>query len=249
MKSKGHISHAWLSALLLCLAGRCSFAAPFEVSSPRVADHAGIEATAQWTHRPSKQTWELPKLELATPLGDDIEVKLSDQYRRVDTDGRPSVDGLGDAELEVKWAFARQHHDTGFDMAIEPALQLPSGDRSDGLGAGATQLALPLLIGRTFGRLELETEIAYTHVFGTDSDALGGGLLGLWKTTARLKLGLELYARAPARHFSGTELDGNAGFKWAPLRHWELKGLIGRTLRNAADDPRTRVKLVTQYTF
>lgn len=203
----------------------------------------------QWTQRPSKQAWELPKLELATPLADDVEIKLSDRYRRISKEGQQQADGLGDAELELKWAFAREHRGTGFDMAVEPALQLPTGDRSSGLGAGTTQLTLPLLIGHRIGRLELETEIAYSHVFGFDSDSLDGGVLGLWQTTTRLKLGLELYARSPIRHFSATELDCNVGFKWALLRHWELKGLIGRTLRNAADGPRSRIKLVLQYTF
>lgn len=72
------------------------------------------------------------------------------------------------------------------------------------------------------------------------------GVLLTTKPRDSLKLGVEIAGEAPEGRFSDSELSGNVGFKWKATPHFEIHGLLGRTLRSPEGKPTTRVKLVAE---
>ena len=58
--------------------------------------------------------------------------------------------GLGDIEVGAKWRFL-QETDATPQVGIFPLLELPTGDQNRGLGAGHTQVFLPVWVQKTLG--------------------------------------------------------------------------------------------------
>lgn len=64
--------------------------------------------------------------------------------------GGPSVYGIGDIELGLKWRFVVQT-DNRPDIGIFPFLELPTGDKDRGLGAGEVQAFFPVWLEKDVG--------------------------------------------------------------------------------------------------
>lgn len=66
-------------------------------------------------------------------------------------EGGPETRGYGDTEVGIKYRFVHET-DSLPQIGIFPLVELPTGNADRGLGAGHTQVYLPLWIQKSFGK-------------------------------------------------------------------------------------------------
>ena len=86
-----------------------------------------------------------------------------------------SASGLGDIVFRSKWRFVKAE---GGGLAAGLDVRLPTGDKDDLLGTGATQVKLSLYYSGDYGRFSPHLNVGYTFSEGKASDATGNFNLG-----------------------------------------------------------------------
>ena len=98
------------------------------------------------------RTWEqeAPLFDLNYGLADGVQVKFEAPLVVLDpADHRSARAGVGDLSLGTKLRFATEK-EAPISISIYPALGVPTGSRSRGLGTGSPSLTLPVQVGRHF---------------------------------------------------------------------------------------------------
>ena len=222
-----------------------STASPFEVDSTSTAEEVELKSALEHRDTSSRETWIAPKLAVAFPVTERLELEVAAGYRKVRLDGA-THQGLGDSSLELKWRVVDETpHGVGF--AVIPELSLPTGSERRGLGSGHAGLVVPVVMEKHLGPVTLAGELGYGLSLGGDEEEyVPMGVLVTWEPRDTLKLGVEIAGEAPADHLSHCELSSNVGFKWKATQRVEIHGLVGRTVHSPASDPTTRFKLVAE---
>ena len=92
------------------------------------------------------------------------------------------ADGLGDAEIGLKWRF---YEKDGLSFAIAPSLSLPTGDDEKGLGTGKVGLGLNFIASKELGDgWNVHGNAAWAHVDFKDQAAKDASNLDLWGFSA-----------------------------------------------------------------
>jgi hypothetical protein len=149
--------------------------------------------------------------------------------------------GLGDILLRAKYNFLES---PGGGLAAALDLRLPTGDKEQLLGTGATQTKLSLIYSGDYDRVAPHLNLGYTLSSGRVSGALGTFTLGdevpvPTQPTASGAYGTVFRGQSPASALSQSdlevpdELDYTAGLAVSLTPRITLNGdVIGRTLRN-----------------
>jgi hypothetical protein len=135
----------------------------------------------------------------------DTQLSLTAPLTTAGGDGAPTASGLGDVQLGIKYRFL--HETNGWpQMAFYPAVTLPTGDASRGLGNGRAWVQLPLWAQKswgawtTYGGGGVNLNSAPGH-----RDNPFGGWLVQRDFGENLSLGGEFFAQ-------GRDLDSDKGF-------------------------------------
>lgn len=148
--------------------------------------------------------------------------------------------GLGDILLRGKWNFVERR---GGGLAAGLDLRLPTGDKDNLLGTGATQAKLALIFSQDFGRFAPHLNVGYTLSSGHLPASVGTFALGNEVPTPTQPAASGAYGnvfggQAPGSALSSSdlkvpdEIDYTAGFVWAPSPRVSITAdFIGRTLR------------------
>ena len=152
---------------------------------------------------------------------------------RVDGALTGTSEGFGDMRVELKYAFAEL---AGINLAIKPAVIMPTGKYSAGLSEGRWQPGVTLIATKEFdeGTYALHTNLGYEHHdYRVDadlqrSDLFSGSIAGEMKVLKGLTIvadfglatnpdkasnELPVYALTGARYEINEHLDINAGIK------------------------------------
>jgi hypothetical protein len=133
-------------------AGRLSAGPPFLTDDPEPVDYQHWEfylfATGDRTGR--TDTVDGPAVELNYGVAPETQLHLGVSVANFSADGQPSSSGLGDTELGIKYRFL-QETDTRPQIAIFPAVELPTGSASRGLGNGRAWYHLPVWLQKSYG--------------------------------------------------------------------------------------------------
>ncbi|MCG6941662.1 MAG: transporter [Thiohalocapsa sp.] len=165
-------------------------------------------------------------------------------------DGRTNW-GYGDTEIGVKYRFLDGGPDgTGLMAGLFPLVELPTGDEHLGLGAGKTQVYVPLWLQKVFGRWTTYGGGGYWFNPGSgNKDYWFVGWLLQRQVTDQLALGGELF------HQSADTVDGvdSTGFNLGGVydfssRH-HLLFSAGEGIQNASETNTFSYYLGYQYTF
>ncbi|HEY7896151.1 MAG TPA: hypothetical protein VIC24_14715 [Gemmatimonadaceae bacterium] len=97
---------------------------------------------------------------LKVGLAPRVQLEISDAWMR-NTSVGPARDGGGDLAVAVKWRIADSLPVLG-SFAVLPALKLPTGSVSDGLGTGSTDARLTLISSHQIGPVELDINAGFT---------------------------------------------------------------------------------------
>lgn len=151
-----------------------------------------------------------------------------------------SASGLGDVLLRGK---LRVLSSAGGGLALGADVRLPTGDKDDLLGTGATQAKASLIYSADYGRVSPHINAGYTYSSGSGSSGVATYKLGDEKPTP-LSTAPDAYdtvfrGNTPNAPVTGVNLDipdeinYTAGFAVSASPRLSLSAtLVGRTLRN-----------------
>jgi hypothetical protein len=125
---------------------------PFVTDDPQPPElgHFEINVAAQSVRHRGGSEGTLPGIDANYGATEDLQLHLAAGLATQRSDGQSRQYGYGDTELGAKYRFLHQE-EIGWDVAIYPAIDLPSGDSGRGLGGGHTRVFLPLWVQKDFG--------------------------------------------------------------------------------------------------
>ncbi len=145
------------ASVAACLATLALAGPPLETDDPETLDKGKFELNTAYTMqrtardaagvRTSDQ--ETPLFDLAFGFAEGIQLKFEMPLRVLAETGAPTQVGIGDASFGSKLRLLRED-EAPFALSIYPAVGIPFGNASDGLGTGSTSVTLPVEIGRHF---------------------------------------------------------------------------------------------------
>jgi hypothetical protein len=152
-----NVALCWLGALValvLSMAlGVSSVLAspPFKTDDPEPVEyqHWEINIASQYANDRDGVSSTAPHFEVNYGLRPNVELHLLVPFSYDRPRGGPTLYGLGDVELGVKYRFVQETSKVPM-VAISPMVHLPSGNSSRGLGAGEPQLFLPLWLEKSW---------------------------------------------------------------------------------------------------
>jgi len=203
---------AFLAALIFCsaLAQRFGWAGPpFLTDDPEPVElgHWELYAASQWTASHDAASGTLPHVEVNYGALPELQLHVIVPATLAWQSGQPVQYGLGDIELGAKYRFVKEG-DLRPQIGIFPLVLLPTGSRGRGLGAGTTQVLLPVWIQKSFGPWTTYGG-GGVHLASGDDDLVGGWLLER-KLLDALTLGTEVFCTIPLNE-GPVELQVNVG--------------------------------------
>ncbi|MGD1089679.1 MAG: transporter [Verrucomicrobiota bacterium] len=138
--------------LNLILATRTFAGPPFLTDDPGPTDYQHWEnyLFATGDHENGHYTIYGPALEINYGVLPDTQLSLSVPLTTIGGGGAPTVSGLGDVQLGLKYRFL--HETNGWpQISFYPAVTLPTGDASRGLGNGRAWFQFPFWLQKSWG--------------------------------------------------------------------------------------------------
>lgn len=150
--SKGVVRRASLSLGCLCAVTLALGGPPFVTDDPEPVEyqHSEIYLASIVQREPGDTNGTLPHLEFNYGVIPDVQLHIIAPAAFDARSGNARQFGYGDTELGVKYRFIDEADDRP-QVAIFPLVELPTGASARGLGAGHTQLFLPVWVQKGLG--------------------------------------------------------------------------------------------------
>ena len=125
---------------------------PFRTDDPEPVDlgHREVYLFSLGQHAPGASAGFGPAVEFNYGILPDTQFHLIVPYAYDRAQGLPAQGGLGDTEVGVKYRFLHET-DALPQIGIFPFVEIPTGDAARGLGAGHTQVYLPVWLQKSWG--------------------------------------------------------------------------------------------------
>jgi len=125
---------------------------PFETDDPELVDlgHWEVYAAASYFGNGSGATGTAPQVEVNYGAFPDIQLHVIAPFAFNAPKIGSSFYGYGDTELGIKFRLVSDW-DSNFQMATFPLVELPTGNKTQGLGSGQTQAFIPLWFQKQLG--------------------------------------------------------------------------------------------------
>jgi len=180
---------------------------PYLTDDPVPVDYQHWEAYlfATGDHTDNGYTIQGPAVEVNYGALPDTQLHLATSLTSVGNDGEATASGFGDMELGVKYRFL--HETNGWpQIAIFPAVELPTGDAGRGLGDGRAWFKLPVWAQKSWGpwTTDVGGGAALNSAPGQRNYPYGGWLLQR-EVGEHFSLGGEIFAQ-------GAATDGDQGY-------------------------------------
>jgi hypothetical protein len=203
---------ALVAALLLttALARHAAWAGPpFLTDDPEPVEprHWEFYLASQWSGTRQAASGTAPHIEVNYGALPELQLHVIVPAVLAWQSGRPVEYGLGDVELGAKFRFVDEG-EWRPQIGTFPLVLLPTGSAARGLGAGTTQVLLPIWIQKSFGRWTTYGG-GGLHLASGDNDLVAGWLLQR-ALVDRLTLGTEAFFTIPLNG-GPLELQVNAG--------------------------------------
>jgi hypothetical protein len=125
---------------------------PYQTDDPEPTEtgHLEILVSATSMAEAGRSQGGLPQLQLNYGPMKDVQLSFSPQLAFSAPVNGPTNFGVGDTQVSVKYRFLHET-DTCPQAAVFPAMVLPTGSAERGLGAGQTQVLLPMWFQKSWG--------------------------------------------------------------------------------------------------
>ncbi|QXL84287.1 transporter [Comamonas sp. NLF-1-9] len=125
-----------------------------QAAHPLLTDDTGTQGAGRWqlelntdhtrARADGQSAWQKAVgTTLTHGVSDALDVAVSAPWLQVSEPGEARVRGLGDTTVQAKWRFFE--NDEGWSLGLRPALVLPSGSASKGLGNGRASASVALI--------------------------------------------------------------------------------------------------------
>jgi len=200
------------AALLLASAfvGRTAWAGPpFLTDDPQPVDlkHWEFYLASQWSVANHSGSGTLPHIEVNYGALPELQLHVIVPATLAWQSGQPVQYGLGDIELGAKYRFVDEGERRP-QIGTFPLVLVPTGSKERGLGAGTTQVLLPIWIQKSLGPW-MTYGGAGLHLASGDDDVVAGWLLQR-KLLGMITLGAEAFFTFPLND-NPVELQVNLG--------------------------------------
>lgn len=155
-----------MAAAWLALAGSA------HAAHPLITDDTGTQGTGHWqfeanTDHTRVRDGGVTQRELGANatltygLTETLDIAANLPWQRFSSTGVPSVSGVADATVQAKWRF--YENGQGWSLGVRPALTLPTGSESKGLGNGRSTASVALLSNLESGPWTWLANAGYTY--------------------------------------------------------------------------------------
>jgi hypothetical protein len=203
----------WLLALVPATAWA---GPPFITDDPEPVDyqHWEVYLASETQHGPDGMSGTLPHIEVNYGLVPNLQVHLIAPDGFASSATGPRQYGYGTTELGAKYRFVEES-DSVPEIGVFPLVELPTGNSSEGLSTGHTQVYLPVWLQKSFGSWV---------VYGGGGYWInpGPGYRNYWFTgvvlqrqvTKTLAIGAEIFHQTAQTRPGGSSSQVNVGFTW-----------------------------------
>jgi hypothetical protein len=203
-------------------------------AEPTEYRHWEIYLASQIAHDSSGWSGTSPHVEIDYGAIRNLELSLTAPVA-FDSSNRRSQFGYGDTALEVKYRFVQETARLP-QIAVEPQVELPTGDAKRDLGAGHTQVFLPLWLQKSSGPWNTYGGGGYWINPGAENrNWWFAGWVVERKLSSRLTVGLEIFHETAkqAGGMSDTKFTAGTIFDFSDSYH--LLFSIGHTMQGRSE--------------
>lgn len=225
---------------------------PFITDDPEPVDYQAWEVNYALTGSRDRNGTSafLPQIDTNYGIASGVQFHVQPQLAYTSQGGSRAY-GLGDTELGLKYRLTPESENADDWMAsLYPLVEIPTGNASRNLGAGASSFYLPLWLQTSRNGWTTYGGGGYWVNNGPNAkNAWAGGWVALYQVTERLQFGGELLGKTadiPGGHgTTGFNLGGTYGL----AKDYNLLFSAGRGLTNAADSNEKSVYLALQVLY
>ncbi len=222
------LSLAWASAV--------SAGPPFVTDDPEPVDlrHYELYLASQYQHSSRDAGGTLPHVEFNYGIIPETQFHVIAPLAFDAPAGAPRQTGYGDTELGLKYRFLGETDDRP-QLGVFPLVELPTGDSSRGLGAGHTQIYLPLWAQKTSGKWTCYGGGGYWINPGAGNrDWWFAGAVVQRQVLPNLAVGAEVFHETAKSDSVGPDTRANLGLTWDLSEGSHILASAGPGLSGAA---------------
>ena len=244
---------AWCSALLI-LPGSATAGPPFRTDDPEPVElgHYEFYTFSTGTTVTDDTSGVLPGFEYNYGLIPDGQFHVVAPVAFDNPSGGPTEFGYGDTELGFKYRFIHED-EKGWkpQVGFFPLLEIPTGDKDRGLGAGHVSAFFPIWVQKSFGDWTTYGGGGYwiNHGSGTDQDFWFVGWLLQRQITKKLTLGGEIFYQTADEVGGKDSTAFNVGGFYDINDHNHILFSAGSGLQNASETNQFSWYLGYQFTY
>ncbi len=224
----------WAFFLLVVLCRQTTFAGPpFFTDDPEPVElkHWEIYFASQYSQTEDSRSGTAPLIDANYGAFPNLHLHVALPAVFNHPDGEPTAYGYGDTELGFKYRVI-QETDLCPQVAIYPAVDLPTGDSDRGLGNGKTQAFFPLWLQKSWGPWTTYGGGGYWINPGEDRQNWGYfGWVVQRSLFQNLLLGAELFHRTPDTVGRDSSSGFTAGGQYNLTDHYHLLLSIGKDFK------------------
>jgi hypothetical protein len=221
---------------------------PFVTDDPEPVDYQHWEFYIASQHTQTSDGWSgtAPHFELNYGVITNVQLHLIAPLAYDAPKNGAAQYGYGDTELGVKFRFLQE---TSLlpQAGVFPLLEIPTGDRSRGLGSGQWQVFLPLWLQKSFGDWTIYGGGGYGINPGAGNQNWGfGAAVVQCQVRDNVLVGGEIYHRTAMQTGGRDDTAFNLGTVIDLIEHQHLLFSAGRSIDGPTD---FQVYLAWQFTF
>jgi hypothetical protein len=228
------------STVLTLATASVASASPYNVPDIDVADSWEINVSGKYESSPGAEMREARVFGITAPLREGLETSVTFGWGRA-KEGGVSLAGPLDLEWAVEAEILHQANNGAASLSLEPALLAPAG--TGGLSEHAWSVALPIVLSRQIGPLQLSGLISYAHIFGRGADEVGLGILASYALSAVFSVGVEASRSGLSDDFEETEHGYGVGAVWEVSPGYELQLRLGYSREEGGNEDEAHLAL------
>lgn len=194
---------------------------PFLTDDPDPIDYSTYEAIPFYSldRAADGKTLTGPGVDFNYGIWHEMHLNIQPGFVHALPDGGPSQFGLGDTRVALKWRFLDETEDAP-EIAIYPAVELPTGSATKGLGNGQAWYQFPIWLEKSWGKWTSYGGGGWTlNRAPGQRDYFYGGWLLQRSMSDQLFLGGEVYSQASTGAGSAGYTALNLGGGYAFSKH------------------------------
>lgn len=180
------------------------------------------------------RVFSTPNVDFNYGLSEHLQLKVEIPWLVLHANGQPSVNGLGNTNIGVRWRFRDEDEHHGVAMSIYPAFEFnnPTHSVRRGLVDRGPEFLMPMQWQTKVGRYGVGGDVGWRFKRGED-EVIYGVIVG--REFKRFELMAEIHGTGARQHLSGSEIVFNVGSRVPVSKNANIIWSTGRSIRGGHD--------------